>query len=161
MLSSAHFLQFLAVVFILPHLAQSFSSEDNEEEEEEREKTPPPKNHLCDYDRCRHLQVPCEELQGPNGTACLCPALSSSHKPPEPPRLGEVHIWAEQGRAVVHWCAPSSPVDEYWLELWEGAWLGPMEYWGEGRRETPPWSCARVGASRELTGCAHHCCHCA
>ncbi|XP_068922252.1 LRRN4 C-terminal-like protein [Petaurus breviceps papuanus] len=119
MLSSACFLKFLAVTF-LPHLAWSFSSEDYEEEEEEGEKTPPPKNSLCDYDRCRHLQVPCQKLQGPNGTACFCPAISSPHQPPEPPRLGEVHVWADQGRALVHWCAPSSPVDEYWLELWEG-----------------------------------------
>ncbi|XP_043827268.1 LRRN4 C-terminal-like protein [Dromiciops gliroides] len=120
MLNLACFLKFLAVVFFLPHLAWSSSSEDYEEEEEEEgEKTPPPKIGLCDYDRCRHLQVPCKELQGPDGAACLCPATSSPHQPPDPPRLGEVHIWADQGRAAVHWCAPSSPVDEYRLRLWE------------------------------------------
>ncbi|XP_074087384.1 LRRN4 C-terminal-like protein [Macrotis lagotis] len=124
MLNSTFFLQFLAVVFFFPHLAWSFSSEDYEEEEEEEgEKTPPPNMDLCNYDHCRHLQVPCQELRGPNGTFCLCPALSSPHQRPDPPRLGEVHIWADQGRAAVHWCAPSSPVNTYWLELWEGGAL--------------------------------------
>ncbi|XP_074128558.1 LRRN4 C-terminal-like protein [Sminthopsis crassicaudata] len=124
MLSSACFLQFVTVVFFLSHLAWSFSSEEYEEEdEEEEEKTPPPNSSLCDYDRCRHLQVPCRELQGPKGTDCLCVAISSAHQPPDPPRLGEVHIWADQGRAAVHWCAPYSHVDKYWLELWEGGAL--------------------------------------
>nr|XP_014336639.1 PREDICTED: LRRN4 C-terminal-like protein [Bos mutus] len=44
----------------------------------------------CDYDHCRHLQVP------------------------------SVRVEADMGRAEVHWCAPSSPVNQYWLLLWEG-----------------------------------------
>ncbi|CAK6449630.1 unnamed protein product, partial [Pipistrellus nathusii] len=89
-----------------------------EEEEEEAPPTPRPPV-LCDYDRCRHLQVPCRELQaGP--APCLCPGLSSPDRPPLPPRLADVHVAAEAGGAEVRWCAPSSPVLRYWLLLWEG-----------------------------------------
>ncbi|XP_044537227.1 LRRN4 C-terminal-like protein [Gracilinanus agilis] len=122
MLSSTCFLKFLTIVLFLPYLAWNLSSDDYEEEEEEEgEKTPPPELGFCDYDRCRHLQVPCKELQGLNGSACLCPGTSSPSQPPEPPRLGDVRIWPDEGRAEVHWCAPASPVDKYWLDLWEGS----------------------------------------
>lgn len=75
----------------------------------------------CDYDRCRHLQVPCEELQRAGPVACLCPGLSSPAQPPAPPRLGEVRVVAKDSHAEVHWCAPASPVYCYHLLLWDGA----------------------------------------
>ncbi|EHB02096.1 LRRN4-like protein [Heterocephalus glaber] len=78
---------------------------------------------LCDYDRCRHLQVPCEELQRAAPVACLCPGLSSPARPPAPPRLGEVRVEAEDSRAEVHWCSPASPVHRYHLLLWAGPGL--------------------------------------
>lgn len=92
-------------------------------EEEEEEETPSP-SKPCDYDRCRHLQVPCKELQRASPTSCLCPGLSSPDRPPEQPRLGEVRLVAEDSLAVVHWCAPSSPVLQYWLLLWSGSGSG-------------------------------------
>lgn len=114
------FLWLLAVTCLVPR-AQSLDPPDPEEEDEDQTPLPPWPAIHCDYDRCRHLQVPCQELQRVSPVPCLCPGLSSPDKPPEPPRLGEVHIMAEEGRALVHWCAPSSPVLQYWLLLWEGS----------------------------------------
>ncbi|XP_057582596.1 LRRN4 C-terminal-like protein [Hippopotamus amphibius kiboko] len=108
----------LAVTFSLVPRAQPLAA-GGDSEEEEQDKTPLPAVP-CDYDRCRHLQVPCQELQTAGPTTCLCPGLSSATQPPDPPRLGEVRMEAEAGRAVVHWCAPFSPVHQYWLLLWEG-----------------------------------------
>ncbi|KAK1335457.1 hypothetical protein QTO34_003243 [Cnephaeus nilssonii] len=109
----------LAVAFPGVPGAQPWAPEAVGEEEEEAPRTPGPPV-LCDYDRCRHLQVPCRELQSAGPTACLCPGLSSPARPPWPPRLGAVHVAAEAGSAEVRWCAPSSPVHRYWLLLWEG-----------------------------------------
>lgn len=101
--------------------AQLLDPEYYEEEEEDEALLSPLPAVLCDYDRCRHLQVPCKELQEASPRPCLCPGLSSPGQPPAPPRLGEVHVVAEVGSALVHWCAPSSPVQQYWLLLWEGS----------------------------------------
>lgn len=117
MLGSPCLLWLLAVTFSLVPRAHPLAPEDTEEEEEDE--TPLPVGP-CDYDRCRHLQVPCKELQRASPTPCLCPGLSSAAQPPAPPRLGEVRVVAEDSSAVVHWCAPSSPVHQYWLLLWEG-----------------------------------------
>ncbi|XP_062951865.1 LRRN4 C-terminal-like protein [Cynocephalus volans] len=118
MLGSPCILWLLAVTLSLIPRAQPMAPQDFEEEEEDNTEWPPVR---CDYDHCRHLQVPCKELQRPGPAACLCPGLSSPAQPPNQPRLGEVRIVAEEGRAVVHWCAPFSPVHHYWLLLWEGS----------------------------------------
>lgn len=107
----------LAVTFSLVPRTQPLAAGDLEVDEQDE--TPLPAV-LCDYDHCRHLQVPCQELQRAGRRACLCPGLSSALQPPQPPRLGEVRVEAETGRAEVHWCAPSSRVHQYWLLLWEG-----------------------------------------
>ncbi|XP_055987530.1 LRRN4 C-terminal-like protein [Sorex fumeus] len=99
--------------------AQPLPPQDLEEEDDEEEASRSPATR-CDYDPCRHLQVPCKELQRAGPTACLCPGLSSPALPPHPPRLGEVQVMAQESNAVVHWCAPFSPVDQYWLLLWPG-----------------------------------------
>ncbi|KAM5247260.1 LRRN4 C-terminal-like protein [Ctenodactylus gundi] len=75
----------------------------------------------CDYDRCRHLQAPCAELQRAGPAPCLCPGLSSPALPPAPPRLGAVRVLAAEGRAEAHWCAPASPVLAYHLLLRDAA----------------------------------------
>ncbi|XP_008051804.1 LRRN4 C-terminal-like protein [Carlito syrichta] len=123
MLGSPCLLWLLAVTFPLVPRAQPLAPKDFEEEEEDEPETawPPLPDVPCDYDRCRHLQAPCQELQRAGPAACLCPGLSSPAQPPDPPRLGEVRIVAEEGRAVVHWCAPFSPVRHYWLLLWDGS----------------------------------------
>nr|XP_020032218.1 LRRN4 C-terminal-like protein [Castor canadensis] len=121
MLASPCLLWLLAMTFSLVPRAQPLAPQKSEEEVEEYETVSTSTLAApCDYDRCRHLQVPCKELQRAGPVACLCPGLSSSALRPEPPRLGEVQIVAEEGRAVVHWCAPFSPVHHYWLLLWEG-----------------------------------------
>ncbi|XP_033062603.1 LRRN4 C-terminal-like protein [Trachypithecus francoisi] len=129
MLGSPCLLWLLAVIFLVPR-AQPLAPQDFVEEEEDETETawPPFPAVPCDYDHCRHLQVPCKELQRAGPAACLCPGLSSPAQPPDPPRMGEVSIVAEEGRAVVHWCAPFSPVLHYWLLLWdrsEAAQKGP------------------------------------
>uniref|UniRef100_A0A8C4LS45 LRRN4 C-terminal like n=1 Tax=Equus asinus asinus TaxID=83772 RepID=A0A8C4LS45_EQUAS len=120
MLGSPCLLWLLAVTSLVP-TAEPLTPQDFEEEEEDETAWPPFPAVLCDYDRCRHLQLPCQELQRASPTPCLCPGLSSPALRPEQPRLGEVRVVAEAGLAVVHWCAPSSPVQEYWLLLWEGS----------------------------------------
>ncbi|XP_069063291.1 LRRN4 C-terminal-like protein [Pleurodeles waltl] len=67
----------------------------------------------CDYDRCRHLQVPCDELQ--QLSRCLCPGVSGTHVRPDPPRLGDIQ--ESEGVLTVHWCSPSSTVDQYHIEV--------------------------------------------
>ncbi|XP_001513528.3 LRRN4 C-terminal-like protein [Ornithorhynchus anatinus] len=99
--------------------ARALSLQGTIDDEEETTASPSPRPVPCDYDSCRHLQLPCKELQRRSRQPCLCPGLSSQNQPPDPPRLGEVQIWAEEGRAVLHWCAPASPVREYRLQFWE------------------------------------------
>ncbi|KAM6158153.1 LRRN4 C-terminal-like protein [Rhynchocyon petersi] len=114
----------VAVSVSLVPRAQPLAPQDFGEYEEYEDETPRPttlQTAFCDYDHCRHLQVSCEELQKAGPLACRCPGLSSPAQPPEPPRLGDVSVMAEEGRAVVHWCAPLSPVHQYWLLLWEGS----------------------------------------
>ncbi|KAM8818766.1 LRRN4 C-terminal-like protein isoform 1-T2 [Rhynchonycteris naso] len=120
MLGCRCLLWLLAVAFSLVPRVQALAPQDLEEEEEHEIPQSPLPAVLCDYDSCRHLQVPCHELQRAGPRACLCPGLSSAAQPPAPPRLGEVRVVAEDGRAEVRWCAPSSPVHQYWLLLWEG-----------------------------------------
>lgn len=69
---------------------------------------PPPR---CDYNHCRHLQVPCTELR--RATGCSCPGITGPNVAPEPPRLETVH--ATETGVSLHWCAPWSTVEEYRL----------------------------------------------
>ncbi|XP_006642843.2 leucine-rich repeat neuronal protein 4 [Lepisosteus oculatus] len=72
---------------------------------------------VCDYDPCRHEQTPCAALREASG--CLCPGVSGPTVTPEPPRLREV---VQQGSEVrVHWCAPTSTVERYWVTVEGGA----------------------------------------
>ncbi|KAL1787712.1 LRRN4 C-terminal [Sigmodon hispidus] len=118
MLDSLSLLWLVAMTTSLVSKAQILTPQDYEEEDAESVTTPSAAV-LCDYDRCRHLQVSCVELQKVGPVACMCPGLSREDQQPDPPRLGEVHIVAEEGRATVHWCAPFSPVNHYWLLLRE------------------------------------------
>uniref|UniRef100_A0A8C6RKJ0 LRRN4 C-terminal like n=2 Tax=Nannospalax galili TaxID=1026970 RepID=A0A8C6RKJ0_NANGA len=119
MLGSTCLLYLLAMTFALVPEAQQFLTPQDYEGDETV--TTLSLAVPCDYDSCRHLQVSCEELQKVGPVACLCPGLSRDDQPPDMPRLGEVQIVAEEGCAVVHWCAPFSPVSHYWLLLWEGS----------------------------------------
>ncbi|XP_066466492.1 LRRN4 C-terminal-like protein [Tiliqua scincoides] len=65
----------------------------------------------CDYNHCRHLQVPCSELHRVSG--CLCPGITGPNVVPAPPRLETIH--ATEAGVSLHWCAPWSTVEEYQL----------------------------------------------
>ncbi|XP_041516616.1 LRRN4 C-terminal-like protein isoform X1 [Microtus oregoni] len=119
MVGSLSLLWLVAMTTSLVSKAQILTPQDYEEEDYEALTTLSGAVR-CDYDRCRHLQVSCKELQKIGPVACLCPGLTREDQQPDPPRLGEVQILAEEGCAVVHWCAPFSPVNHYWLLLWEG-----------------------------------------
>ncbi|XP_036060478.1 LRRN4 C-terminal-like protein isoform X1 [Onychomys torridus] len=120
MLGSLSLLWLVAVTTSLVSKAQILTPQDYEEDDEDDEAvTRPSLAVTCDYDCCRHLQVSCKELQKVGPAACMCPGLSREDQQPDPPRLGEVQIVAEEGCVVVHWCAPFSPVNHYWLLFWE------------------------------------------
>lgn len=119
MFGSLFLLWLVAMTTSLVSKAQLLTPQDYEEEEEGYSINTPSLAVRCDYDRCRHMQVPCKELQKVGPVACLCPGLSREDRQPDPPRLGEVQIVAEESCVVVHWCAPFSPVNHYWLLLWE------------------------------------------
>ncbi|KAG8437981.1 hypothetical protein GDO86_008607 [Hymenochirus boettgeri] len=65
----------------------------------------------CSYDRCKHLETPCEETQRGSGYHCLCPGIDGPSIPPDPPRLVRV-IPGESG-ASLSWCSPLSTVVGY------------------------------------------------
>ncbi|XP_043931578.1 LRRN4 C-terminal-like protein [Protopterus annectens] len=65
----------------------------------------------CDYDSCRHMQVPCDELR--KAGSCLCPGLSGPNVRPDPPRLHTVTF--SDHSASIHWCSPSSTVEKYYI----------------------------------------------
>ncbi|KAL4622945.1 leucine-rich repeat neuronal protein 4-like [Arapaima gigas] len=64
---------------------------------------------LCDYDPCRDLQVPCDQLTESLG--CLCPGVSGPHVRPSTPRLRSVR--QEGSAVVVRWCSPFSTVLQF------------------------------------------------
>nr|XP_020022432.1 leucine-rich repeat neuronal protein 4 [Castor canadensis] len=85
--------------------------DDSEEEEGTTEKVgAPPQNVLCDYHPCKHLQIPCAELQ--RRSRCLCPGLSREDTIPDPPKLQGVLEMTDTS-ALIHWCAPNSVVLRY------------------------------------------------
>ncbi|XP_077180757.1 LRRN4 C-terminal-like protein [Paroedura picta] len=75
----------------------------------ETSRSPQPPSPHCDYHLCRHLQVPCAELQKASG--CMCPGITSPGEAPETPHLQTLHV-SEAGISL-HWCAPPSPVEQY------------------------------------------------
>uniref|UniRef100_H3BDU6 LRRN4 C-terminal like n=1 Tax=Latimeria chalumnae TaxID=7897 RepID=H3BDU6_LATCH len=66
---------------------------------------------LCNYNRCRDKQIPCEELMKKED--CLCPGVTGPKVQPDPPRIQEVI--ASRSTASIHWCAPTSTVEGYFL----------------------------------------------
>ncbi|NWX26186.1 LRRN4 protein, partial [Notiomystis cincta] len=88
---------------------------DDYDYEEQAKETPEQLPHItCDYNPCRHLQKPCNELQ--NVSQCLCPGMSREDEVPEAPRLREVTEITDSS-AQIRWCAPYSVVHTYELML--------------------------------------------
>ncbi|XP_078516608.1 LRRN4 C-terminal-like protein [Lissotriton helveticus] len=101
------------ILFAIPDREEYDYTAEDEDEDLSEPATPRAPAVPCDYDRCRHLQVPCEELQ--QLSRCLCPGVSGSHVRPDPPRLGDIQ--ESEGVLTVHWCSPSSTVDQYRVEV--------------------------------------------
>ncbi|OCT81728.1 LRRN4 C-terminal-like protein [Xenopus laevis] len=74
---------------------------------------PPSSDYLkpCDYDRCKHLEVPCNETQKAGGFHCLCPGVDGPSVPPDPPRL--MQSVPEESGVSLRWCSPLSTVRGY------------------------------------------------
>ncbi|OCT84060.1 LRRN4 C-terminal-like protein [Xenopus laevis] len=86
---------------------------NNEDNVDEKFTTKPPPAPLipCSYDRCKHLEPECEEIQRKAGGNCLCPGLDGPTIPPDSPRIAEVNA-GEKGISV-GWCSPMSTVQGY------------------------------------------------
>ncbi|MEE6522406.1 hypothetical protein FKM82_020939 [Ascaphus truei] len=90
---------------------------DDEDDDDDRGRTipTPPSPRLplypCAYDRCRHLEPPCEETQRMAGGGCLCPGVTGPAVAPDPPRMGQT--LSGEGGASVSWCSPQSTVLGY------------------------------------------------
>ncbi|OCT81729.1 LRRN4 C-terminal-like protein [Xenopus laevis] len=86
---------------------------DNEDNVDEKFTTKPSPAPLipCPYDRCKHLEPECKEIQRKAGGNCLCPGVSGFKIPPDSPRIAEVNA-GEKGISV-GWCSPMSTVQGY------------------------------------------------
>ncbi|XP_069788526.1 uncharacterized protein [Narcine bancroftii] len=86
--------------------------EDDEIESLEKEEITSPTLGDCNYDPCRHWQVPCHDLQ--RLTGCLCPATTGEDVIPDPVKIQKV-IKISDNSAEIYWCAPSSTVLYYYI----------------------------------------------
>ncbi|XP_053305013.1 LRRN4 C-terminal-like protein [Spea bombifrons] len=97
---------------------------EDDDSEEEGPTNPPHSDVLpCPYDRCKHLEPPCEDIQIRLGGNCLCPGLTGPWFPPDSPRVGQITP-TERGASVM-WCSPLSFV-LYYRVLYKTN-NGPME----------------------------------
>ncbi|XP_048392572.2 leucine-rich repeat neuronal protein 4-like [Stegostoma tigrinum] len=87
--------------------------EDNNSESLKEEETARPVHAGdCNYDPCRHWQVPCHDLR--HLTGCSCPGISGPDIPPDPVKIQKV-IKISDNSAEIYWCAPSSTVLHYYI----------------------------------------------
>ncbi|KAG9475493.1 LRRN4 C-terminal-like protein [Eleutherodactylus coqui] len=112
------------ILFITEHVDYDNDDDDYDEDEDEVFTEPPYFSYeACPYDRCKHLQLPCDEIQKRSGGKCLCPGISGSSVIPDSPRLKQV-IPGQAGIGV-SWCAPLSTVQSY--RVMYGTPEGPLE----------------------------------
>ncbi|XP_072436237.1 leucine-rich repeat neuronal protein 4-like [Chiloscyllium punctatum] len=88
------------------------TEDDNLESLKEVETTRLMQGGDCNYDPCRHWQVPCHDLQ--HLTGCSCPGISGPDIPPDPVKIQRV-IKISDNSAEIYWCAPSSTVLHYYI----------------------------------------------
>ncbi|KAM9316803.1 leucine-rich repeat neuronal protein 4 [Gastrophryne carolinensis] len=91
---------------------QVYTEDDNKERQPDRSATPSTIS-ACKYDGCRHLQVPCAELQLLR--VCSCPGLSGDDVIPDPPYLKNTSQMTDTS-VQIHWCSPNSVVENYQLQ---------------------------------------------
>ncbi|XP_018421114.1 PREDICTED: LRRN4 C-terminal-like protein [Nanorana parkeri] len=99
--------------------------EDDEDNGYKKQFTLPPQvfNAPCPFDRCKHLELPCSEIQKSTGGKCSCPGISGRSILPDAPRLNV--ITPGQTGISVSWCSPLSTVQGY--RLLYGSPEGPLE----------------------------------
>lgn len=98
---------------------------DDEDNSYKKHLTLPPQvsYEACPFDRCKHLELPCSEIQKSAGSKCLCPGISGRSIPPDAPPLNEVTTG--QTGISVSWCSPLSTVQGY--RVLYGVPEGPLE----------------------------------
>lgn len=74
--------------------------------------SPPP---LCQYDLCKDQQESCQKLA--LTLSCSCPGISGPLDPPDPPSLQSLSLENKGTVVVVRWCAPSSTVTHYLVQV--------------------------------------------
>ncbi|XP_063293310.1 LRRN4 C-terminal-like protein [Pelobates fuscus] len=102
------------ILYVTGGIGEDYDYYDDDEDDSVEEATfAPPRVSVipCPYNRCKHLELPCEEIQMRAGGNCLCPGLSGRSIKPDSPRLLQV-IPGDQG-ASVNWCSPLSTVQGY------------------------------------------------
>ncbi|XP_027015346.2 leucine-rich repeat neuronal protein 4 isoform X2 [Tachysurus fulvidraco] len=68
----------------------------------------------CNYDLCKDQQETCQNLSF--ALSCSCPGISGPFQPPDPPVLQSLSL-DSKGKVVVRWCAPSSTVTHYLVQV--------------------------------------------
>ncbi|XP_059842235.1 uncharacterized protein LOC132403035 [Hypanus sabinus] len=86
--------------------------EDDDTDSLEKEEITSPTPGDCNYDPCRHWQVPCHDLQ--HLTGCLCPVIAGEDVIPDPVKIQKV-MKITDNSAEIFWCAPSSTVMYYYI----------------------------------------------
>ncbi|XP_072907434.1 uncharacterized protein [Hemitrygon akajei] len=86
--------------------------EDDDTDSLEKEEITSPMPGDCNYDPCRHWQVPCHDLQ--HLTGCLCPVTAGEDVIPDPVKIQKV-MKITDNSAEIFWCAPSSTVMYYYI----------------------------------------------
>lgn len=109
-------------------ITEDIDYEDYEDDEDNGYKqhfTLPPQVSYepCPFDRCKHLELPCSEIQKSTGGKCLCPGISGRSIPPDAPHLNV--ITPGQTGLSVSWCSPLSTVQGY--RVLYGPPEGPLE----------------------------------
>ncbi|KAK2816605.1 hypothetical protein Q7C36_022876 [Tachysurus vachellii] len=72
------------------------------------------KHPPCNYDFCKDRQETCQKLF--LALSCSCPGISGPFQPPDPPFLQSLYV-ESKGEVVVRWCAPSSTVTHYLVQV--------------------------------------------
>ncbi|XP_062911170.1 proteoglycan 4-like isoform X1 [Mobula hypostoma] len=86
--------------------------EDDDTDSLEKEEITSPTPGDCNYDPCRHWQVPCHDLK--HLTGCRCPVIAGEDVIPDPVKIQKV-MKITDNSAEIFWCAPSSTVMYYYI----------------------------------------------
>ncbi|XP_063802221.1 LRRN4 C-terminal-like protein [Pseudophryne corroboree] len=101
------------ILYVTENVNYGNEEDDDDEDDYYEVYTDPPHAPAepCPYDRCKHLELPCNEIQKKAGGRCLCPGISGRSVIPDSPRLKQI-IPGQTGMGV-NWCSPLSTVTGY------------------------------------------------